>query len=524
MNRNKRQSLTIETKLRILQTVDENDKKPALQQRKRSDIASEFNIKPSSLSCIVKTRESIEARTYSSDFTSAIKRFRHANKFPEVDEALLKWFKGCRASNNSINDELLLTKARFFIGVQSVSGDISMSWLQRWKSRHGIVSKRICGESASVTHEITSNWYTDVLPSILQRYPARDIFNCDETALFWKLAPTTTLAFKDEKCHGGKHAKDRVSIVVGASMIGEKLPLLVIGKSAHPRAFRNKRVPLDYTHNSKAWMTGYIFQEYVRKIDKRMASNSRHIALIVDNCPSHVRVNNLHFVTLIFLPPNTTSKTQPMDCGVIWSLKAHYRKQLMAKHLIAHDANMTFKSNLLLSLNWLQCSWESVTEETIANCFIKAGFVVQTEDSTVPVASSPNEIPSDIGSIFERFRTVFGIDSDAALTSFISIDDDVITSENISESEIIRHLSASTDAANIDSEDSDCTDDQFEPLIPSPAEALDMLEKIRLCLLAHSSSESDFRYANFLQASLTQIALNNKRQLTLDNFLVKYNE
>ena len=57
--------------------------------------------------------------------------------------------------------------------------------------------------------------------------------NADETGLFYKLRPDRTLAFKGEKCSGGKKAKDRLTVLVGASMSGVKLPLLVIGSLNH---------------------------------------------------------------------------------------------------------------------------------------------------------------------------------------------------------------------------------------------------------------------------------------------------
>jgi hypothetical protein len=39
--------------------------------------------------------------------------------------------------------------------------------------------------------------------------------------------------------------------------------------------------------------------------------------MIVDNCPAHPHVKGLKSMKLVFLPPNTTSVTQPMDQGVI---------------------------------------------------------------------------------------------------------------------------------------------------------------------------------------------------------------
>ena len=48
--------------------------------------------------------------------------------------------------------------------------------------------------------------------------------------------------------------------------------------------------------------------------------------MIFENCPAPPHfVEDLKAVELVFLPPNTTSKTRPMDQGVIMSLKAKYR-------------------------------------------------------------------------------------------------------------------------------------------------------------------------------------------------------
>ena len=55
------------------------------------------------------------------------------------------------------------------------------------------------------------------------------------------------------------------------------------------------------------------------------AVSKRKIALIIDNCTDHPHVENLKWVELIFLPPNTASHTQAMDQGIIQALKAKYR-------------------------------------------------------------------------------------------------------------------------------------------------------------------------------------------------------
>ena len=72
-------------------------------------------------------------------------------------------------------------------------------------------------------------------------------------------------------------------------------------------------------------MTGSLFEDWVRKLDRQMANKKRKICLIVDNCSAHPHLDNLTNIDLVFFPPNTTAMTQPCDQGIIWSLKVHYR-------------------------------------------------------------------------------------------------------------------------------------------------------------------------------------------------------
>jgi len=150
----------------------------------------------------------------------------------------------------------------------------SDGWLSSFKDRHGIVFKSVQGEAAAVNLERVEEWRHDVLRDLLIQYPPQDIFNVDETGLFWRLLPDKTMTFKGnllnlhisttflgDKCSGGKRSKERITVLVGSNMDGsEKVPLLVIGKSLNPRCFGKKnnkaRLPLEYTANKKAWMTG----------------------------------------------------------------------------------------------------------------------------------------------------------------------------------------------------------------------------------------------------------------------------
>ena len=141
-------------------------------------------------------------------------------------------------------------------------------------------------------------------------------------------------------------------------------------------------LPTVYEANTSAWMTSAIFEEWLRKWDAELTRRNRKIALFIDNCSAHPRVQGLQSIELIFFPPNTTSEIQPCDQGIIQALKVHYRKN-MVKHLItAINSGSTaanFKITLLDGLQMLRRAWESVTESTISNCFRKGGFILPLE-------------------------------------------------------------------------------------------------------------------------------------------------
>lgn len=102
----------------------------------------------------------------------------------------------------------------------------------------------------------------------------------------------------------------------------EKLKLLVIGKSKKPRCFKHvKSLPVQYEANIKAWMTGEMFASWLWKMDRDFERQKRKVLFFVDNCTAHPNVSGLCAIKVIFLPPNTTSKLQPMDQGIIKNLK-----------------------------------------------------------------------------------------------------------------------------------------------------------------------------------------------------------
>ena len=49
--------------------------------------------------------------------------------------------------------------------------------------------RRVTGEEGSVSEDMVRDWKSHQLPSLLEEFSTDDIFNADETGLFWKCLP-----------------------------------------------------------------------------------------------------------------------------------------------------------------------------------------------------------------------------------------------------------------------------------------------------------------------------------------------
>ncbi|XP_070562187.1 tigger transposable element-derived protein 6-like [Ptychodera flava] len=89
----------------------------------------------------------------------------------------------------------------------------SNGWLESFSKRNNLSFLKVSGESADVPQETVDSW-TARLPHLIEGYSPRDIFNMDETGVFYCALPDKSYAVKGEDCKGGKKSKDRITAVL----------------------------------------------------------------------------------------------------------------------------------------------------------------------------------------------------------------------------------------------------------------------------------------------------------------------
>lgn len=308
--------------------------------------------------------------------------------YPELEEHLFEWVLNFQHTGQ-LSGETLKTKAaeiasHLYPGETTLM--FSTGWLQKFKKRHGIRQFVAHGESGSVDMAVIEESLPE-LCRLISSYAPDDVFNVDETGLFFRMQASRFLATK--QLEGKKVDKQRLTVVACVNASGsEKLPLWVIGKYARPRCF--KRVNMhslgcEYRANKNAWMTAGLFNEWLQWFSVRMTG--RKVLLLMDNCPAHTAGTlDIANTEVKFLPPNTTSKLQPLDGGIIRTLKAHYRRRQALRTLQQFNTGLwpeQGKLDVLDAINILVPAWEAdVTANTIANCWKHCGLV-----------DSPAELP-----------------------------------------------------------------------------------------------------------------------------------
>ena len=319
------------------------------------------------------------------------------------------------------------------------------------------MNKAICGSKESAApHDELETWKETVLVPTLARYSPNDIYNGDETALFYKLLPHRTYCFDGDKPAGSAKHKDRLTLLIITNIDGsDHRKLSVIDKSKTPRCLQKKYkmqikdMVVDWYASKNAWMTGEIHHQIMTKLNNEMRLSNCHILYVCDNASSY-QVREYSHIKFLMLPPNAP----------ILSAKRRYKKKLAERYLTCvennKDANSLLKAlNIVQATNMIASSWRETSSTIIQNCFHKAGLKHHAVDPASETEEDP--LPAPAPDVWNRVQRWLG---DVQFDEFVASEPEAATAQPMSDQDIVNIVLTENDAQ-------DKSDDESEEEMPS---------------------------------------------------------
>lgn len=549
-NGHKRLKITIEMKHQII------------EKRERgvsvADLARTYNRSTSTISTILKNKEKIKEIDASQGVTRI--SAQRSRILDDVERLLLIWINEKQLQGDTINENIICEKAKMIFAdlIQKTPGSStaeeevfkgSRGWFEKFKRRTGIHSVVRHGEAASSDTKAAENFIGDFKKLIdSEGYLPQQVFNCDETGLFWKKMPKRTYITAEENAlPGHKPMKDRLTLLFCANASGDlKIKPLLVYHSETPRAFnkykiQKSRLNVMWRSNRKAWVTRDLFTEWIKEafgpsVKKYLLEMNLplHVLLVMDNAPGHPPglqddlPEEFKFIKIQFLPPNTTPLLQPMDQRVISNFKKLYTKALFEHCFrVTEETNLTLRDfwknhfHIVACLKMIEKAWEGVTKRTLTSAWKKLWpeSVVECDFEgfeTVPVEPVVNEIVS--------LATIMGLEVDCSdIEELVEEHTQELTTEELMELHCVSQQEVLEESL---SEEEEVTEKQ-----QSSAEIREMLKAWETVTSYtekhHPNKEVAMRAANLFNdnavSHFRQILKRRQKQTTLDSFLVKNN-
>ena len=443
--------------------------------------------------------------------------------YPELEQALYEWHQRLE-KEVPLSEAAIRTQAvRFWKRLAPYQGmevpQFSNGWLMGFKKRHSIHSRVRHGEASSVDEAAIAE-QLHAVQAIVKQFNPCDVYNCDETGLFWKSTPDRGLS--TQSLSGTKQHKARLTAHFCCNADGShKLPLWFIGKAARPRCFNAAKVNISaldciYTSNSAAWMTAAIMEPWLHWFSRKV--HNKRILLLMDNFSAHTlaieiikQQDQLQNLVICWLPPNSTSKTQPLDQGIIQSFKAQYRKRWLTYMLDEFESqrNPLHTMNILKAIRWSIQAWDNVTPEAIINCWYHSTVIEKPQQLPVAPAPPVDEVSVLITRLSEQKR----ITTAMAINNFLNPTEEAVTDTPEDLTELI--------SKQYDTVDDKESDEEIE-ILPKVTvqQALTAIKTIRLFEEQKEDGKATMiRMLDTYEAQLVEKRLAGQKQTCIASFL-----
>ncbi|GES88685.1 CENP-B homolog protein 2-like [Rhizophagus clarus] len=327
------------------------------------------------------------------------------------------------------------------------------------------------GEAKSAPLEILEETRKN-LHEIIKDYDLNNVFNYDETGLYWDLEPSKTIM--QNPLSGKKKSKKHVTLLLTCNATGtEKLKPLFIHTYQNSQILRGKK--------------------------ERFTNENV----------------NLTNVAVHFLPPNT-AHLQPYDAGIINSFKAQYRKVLVRNRIEAYEILQELRKdvtplNIYDAINFSKSAWDSI--HSTPKCWQYTGILSQDEMNDIIEDYDEQAIRDEME--IQELINQLPFDDPMDAVDFLHIDDSLKGIEGLTDDEIVSMVKSKNKEPKTDPNEGSLE-------VISTKEALGRLDDLVL-FFEYSSNISinpdELNILKKLRRRVLTLHINNAKQATLDSFI-----
>ena len=180
-------------------------------------VAQEFKTNESTVRTVCKNRDEV-IKHFSDALPRSTVNVTRVSKDPllqPTEKAVFIWLQDCYAKSLPVTSKRIMVKARSIYTALLDRSDMdaaskeqlcnfhaSRGWLQKFMKRYDLANKVVSGESASADKEAAQKYPAEFRQVVTEGgYQPCQVFNADETALFWKRMPDRTYVARESTQH-----------------------------------------------------------------------------------------------------------------------------------------------------------------------------------------------------------------------------------------------------------------------------------------------------------------------------------
>lgn len=385
-----RRIIDLETKVKVIRFYEGG--------KSVSVIARLLDMPQSTIATILRNRDKLtEAAKGSASMKLTRLTKMREGPISDMESLLMSWIEEEARNGNTLTASAIKAKAKsVFEMLKEKAGpdcDVEFSassgWYMRFKNRYSVDSV-VDSISADIK---TVDEFAETLDELISEggYVPEQIFNMDDTYLFWKRIPLEGV--NDKK---PEPSKDVVTVLLGGNAAGYKLkPLVVWSNNDVP-----EKTDLPVHCKSRLKLMQHVFHEiflslYIDEIKKYCADRSVpfKVLLLVDG--SHfVSVDD---VKVVVLPQPAKKLVQPTDQGMFAAFKAYYLQRTLTALQESNKVAFEFwkEYDAYRFMNNIALAWDDVPKECMTGVWRKilTRFPIEpwNDDEIVKIAKSVME-------------------------------------------------------------------------------------------------------------------------------------